>query len=307
MQGKTRCRIAWRRLIPRLSVRALMILVLIFGGWLGWVVHRARVQRDAVAAIEKARCEVYYDFEFQVPQGGPVGGRAVPAQNSPPRWPGWLVDRLGVDYFGHVVEVDLFGRASDAKMAQIGQLDRVKTLILCQSPVTDAGLVQLEGMAELEGLHLGGTGVGDAGMAHLEGLTGLKQLKLDDTQVGDAGLDRLRGLTGLRLLVLSNTRVTDSGLSPLKRMTGLEFLSLAGTRVTDDGLSIMEGLTQLESLDLRDTRVSDAGLVHLKGLTRLGDLRLSMLHVSEAGVAGLQKSLPGAKISLFDKVEPDQQ
>ncbi len=38
----------------RLSVRALMVLVLVCGGWLGWVVHRARVQKDAVAAIERA-------------------------------------------------------------------------------------------------------------------------------------------------------------------------------------------------------------------------------------------------------------
>jgi hypothetical protein len=28
-----------------------MVLVLIIGGGLGWVIHRARVQREAVAAI----------------------------------------------------------------------------------------------------------------------------------------------------------------------------------------------------------------------------------------------------------------
>ena len=44
---------AWRRRL-RISVRGLMALVLIVGGGLGWVIHRAHVQRDAVAAIQSA-------------------------------------------------------------------------------------------------------------------------------------------------------------------------------------------------------------------------------------------------------------
>ena len=52
----------WRRWL-RLSVRGLMILVLILGGGLGWIVHRAKTQRVAVAAIEKAGGWVRYDWE----------------------------------------------------------------------------------------------------------------------------------------------------------------------------------------------------------------------------------------------------
>jgi hypothetical protein len=44
---------AWRRRL-RLSVRGLMVVVLVTGGGLGWVIHRAQVQRDAVAAIKHA-------------------------------------------------------------------------------------------------------------------------------------------------------------------------------------------------------------------------------------------------------------
>ena len=42
--------------LPRVqsSVRALMALVLALGVGLGWFVHRAQVQRDAVAAILRA-------------------------------------------------------------------------------------------------------------------------------------------------------------------------------------------------------------------------------------------------------------
>ena len=40
------CPISWRRKLPlRMSVRALMLVVLIVAGLLGWVVHLAHVQR----------------------------------------------------------------------------------------------------------------------------------------------------------------------------------------------------------------------------------------------------------------------
>src|SRR3954449_6386322 len=57
----------------RLSLGAMMIIVLGIGGVLGWVVHRAHVQRDAVAAIttlrRNTRGSVYYDWQFVAGQG----------------------------------------------------------------------------------------------------------------------------------------------------------------------------------------------------------------------------------------------
>ena len=53
----------WHRRHLRFSLRALIVFVLVTGGWLGWTVHRARVQREAVAAIVKASGAVVYDWE----------------------------------------------------------------------------------------------------------------------------------------------------------------------------------------------------------------------------------------------------
>jgi hypothetical protein len=39
----------WRRHL-RFSVRGLIVLVLVTGGWLGWVARGARIQREAVSA-----------------------------------------------------------------------------------------------------------------------------------------------------------------------------------------------------------------------------------------------------------------
>ena len=86
-------RAGWRRRLPfRLSLRPLMVLVLIVGGVLGWVGYRARVQRQAVAAIERAGAKAFYDF--QAPGGKPAWWQ-----------PKWLVDAVGVDYLAHVTWV----------------------------------------------------------------------------------------------------------------------------------------------------------------------------------------------------------
>ena len=52
----------WRRL-QRFSVRGMIVVVLLVGGSLGWFVRSARIQREAVAAIEKAGGGVSYDWE----------------------------------------------------------------------------------------------------------------------------------------------------------------------------------------------------------------------------------------------------
>jgi hypothetical protein len=44
---------SWRRYL-RFSVRGLIVFVVVVGAGLGWIVHQAHVQRDAVAAIQGA-------------------------------------------------------------------------------------------------------------------------------------------------------------------------------------------------------------------------------------------------------------
>src|ERR1700733_11308113 len=76
-----------------LSLRVLMVLVLLLGGGMGWYAYRARVQREAVAAIEAAGGKVYYDWEWNGDQAAPPTAK--------PKWPKWLGDRVGVDYLGN--------------------------------------------------------------------------------------------------------------------------------------------------------------------------------------------------------------
>jgi hypothetical protein len=85
----------WRRFL-RFSVRGLIVLVLVIGVGLGWIVRSAYIQRDAVAAVKKAGGSVSYDRE-------PSDGDNALAGS--PWTPRWLVDFVGVDYFGAVTDV----------------------------------------------------------------------------------------------------------------------------------------------------------------------------------------------------------
>src|SRR5690242_4393102 len=201
---------AWRRWL-RISVRGLIVLVLTIGAGLGWMVHRAHVQRNAVVAIRRAGGTIGYEWEVQ-------HGYFVPgSQRARPWAPGWLVDRVGGDYFGSLVFVDLVKRGSDPDLVHVGSLSRLESLGLNWTPVTDAGLAHLTGLTRLRELALMRARITDAGLVHLRGLTSLEDLWLTDTRITDAGLAHLTGLTRLRQVWLKGTQVTDAGVGELRR------------------------------------------------------------------------------------------
>src|SRR4051794_1544302 len=110
MQDQPPTRAWWHRFHFCLNVRALMVVVLILGGVFGWIAHLARlarVQRDAVAAVSKAHGSVLYDWQMQGDEVR-VNPDTNTTENEVPRVPKWLVDRLGVEYFGDVAQVSFW-------------------------------------------------------------------------------------------------------------------------------------------------------------------------------------------------------
>ncbi len=245
----------WRRRL-QFSIRVLIVVVLLIGGGLGWLVHGARTQREAVAAIVKAGGNVAYDWQWKNP-GAIQGGT--------PKAPRWLIDILGVDYFGHVTVV-MLPSASDDELSHLGRLGQLEYLVVLPSPgnMTTAGLAHLKRLSNLRHLFLGDTPLTDEGLTFLHGLTNLETLDLSSTLVTDAGLTHLEGLTRLSVLFLMNTQVTDAGLVHLKGLVNLKELLLLHTPVTDAGLVQLKGLTNLSVLDLQHTRVTDAGAQDLQ-------------------------------------------
>jgi Leucine-rich repeat (LRR) protein len=243
-------------------VVGLIVLVLVIGGALGSIARGARIQREAVQAIIKAGGGVAYDWQWR---------NHNPLSDAKPPAPPWLVDVLGVDYFGHVAYVVTPGD-SDAELFEVEKLSQLQDLVILNpEKINDACLVRLKRLTALRSLVLGDARVTDAGISQLTGLGNLEILDLSSTQVTDAGLSHLRGLTRLSLLSLMNTQITDAGLVHLKPLSNLAELILVHTNVTDDGLAHLKALTNLKALDVDDTRVTSAGIeqitLALPGLT----------------------------------------
>jgi hypothetical protein len=309
----------------RLSLRGLIVVVLVIGLALGHFVRRVRIQAEAVAAVRKLGGSVLYDWQFDGKQYRYEKGTGA-ALKTVPWWPGWLVDRLGDDYFGAVTEV-YFRREVpdnglttptpaqyDQVLGHVGNLDRLASLCFFDTGVSDAGLAHLERLASLQTLIIRGDNqISDAGITHLRGMRRLRNLVLDDCQITDAALISLKGLPTLESLSLIRTRVSDAGMVLLKDLTHLEHLWLDETNTSDAGLiPLVKSLTQLQSISLsrtsitndllesagelknlralttRDTQVTDEGLTHMKGLSKLHTLDLSGTRVSHAGLKRLK-------------------
>jgi internalin A len=281
----------------RLSVRGLTILTLVLGAGLGWIIRPARMQRNAVRAIERLGGNVTYDLS---PVELPVGGQPRPRGGEERKplwlWPRWLVASLGPDFFADVYEVRLQEEGSDETLAHIVPLKHLQYLYLEKSQVTDAGLAHLRGLTEIQFLQLGYTGntntgtytwITDAGMAHLGGLTNLHGLMLGHTGITDDGLAHLKDLETLYTLYLGGTGITDAGLAHIRELAALHNLYLPDTPITGSGLAYLKGM-RIRFLDLHKSQVNDAALAHLRGLPSLGCVSLSETDISDAGLEHLQ-------------------
>jgi hypothetical protein len=288
----------WRRRRPRLSVRALSIAVLILGGWLGWLVRRARIQREVVAAIERGGGAVGYDWEYDEwkwpgihyrPSGPPVFRQ--PVNRSIPAWRRWLIDRFGPDAFADVKVVQVGLEDPDLVMAQVARLGRVAELqFIDGTGVSDAGFRRLRDLTCLEVLVVPARpGLNGASLKHIEGLSRLRSLRFEhDFPLTDADLIHLRGLTGLQRLEFWDSypgrkRITDAGLAHLAGLVDLRYLYLSGQPVTSAGLAHLRGMTRLEGLILNSTRVAD--LAPIRGLRNLRLLTLYRAPITDAGLA----------------------
>jgi hypothetical protein len=265
------------------GVRCLAALVLLLAVALGWMVHRVRVQREAVAAIEAAGGHVVYDFDWPRNSPIPLGGG--------PRWPQWLVARLGRDYFGSVVSVEFTRSGSspaldDEVMAHVGRLSRLRRIFITSAnAVTDVGIARLGGLRRLEGLVLLGTKARGPGLIGVSRCARLRGLSLGDMPVTDSDLAHLSNLKEVLNIDIKDGRsITDEGLKHLEALVHLLDLEIRhGSRITGAGLSNLRGMTQLRRLALDRSRVES--LVNLPPLPGLESLDLTATPIEDEGLA----------------------
>ena len=263
---------------PAFSVRGLIVAVLVFGGWLGWIVRGAlgssarRWRRSRMPGAWCGITSISRAMDSRTTEArGHRGGSSV----------GWA------DHLDTVTVVHLGPDIVHRDPAYRGPVDHRNF-----GPI----LTQVARLDHLEWLDVSLASVTDADLARLERLSSLRRLELRGTDVTDAGLANLKALTSLGCLELQGTKITDAGLYYLDRITGLEILSLDRTRITDAGLVRLKNQRNLRLLSLRKTDVADTGLAQLKSLTKLSDLYLQETKVTDAGVKELQQALPSLTI-----------
>jgi len=286
-----------------------MVLVLILGGGTGWIVQRARTQRDAVHAIQRASGSVRYDWQWK--------SRKLD-RNAVPPGPKWFRNAIGPDLLDSVAFVGLHGQnANDAVMAHVGALRGLKGFNLqgeFPPALTSAGMAQIGKLSHLERIVVQGmsnshgflpylwdkpwlrdvwlqrASITDAEMTRLGRLTRLEEIRLDGQAITDVGFAHLANLKALRVLELRRCRVSDlSTLSDLKNLEEILLFNvdLPHGRVPPVDLSPLRGMSKLVLLSLGGISIDDAGLKQIKDLKQLSGLGVYGEGITEAGIAHL--------------------
>ena len=238
----------------RLSLGAMMIIVLGIGGVLGWVANRAHAQRDAVAAIttprRNTRGSVYYDWQFAAAQGD---------KNAKPRGPKWLRDALGPDVFDTVAIVTIEGdNVDDEFLENVGKLHWVEKVDLVGHSAPDltlAGMAQLYNLPRLNNFNTRrGIAIPRGFVAGLAGRTDIRSLWLPQAAVTDDEMAIIGAFTDLEFLQLDGSNVTDRGFAHVANLKKLTILDMPGVRITD--LAPVADLVQLDLLVLAPDRAT---------------------------------------------------
>lgn len=177
-------------------------------------------------------------------------------------------------------ELDLSDRITDAGLAHLAELVRLRKLDLSTQSISDKGLLNLAKLDALEELVLAsesaylseemkksppGSKITGSGLAALAGATKLTRLDLRAVSgLTDAGLRGLVEMTQLKSLVLP-PQITDAGLAHLVGLTNLIELKLDDTNVTDAGIAQLAKLKSLESVSLKNVGITDAAVPHFAG------------------------------------------
>jgi hypothetical protein len=263
------------------------LLILAIALWLGWIVNKAREQREAVAALQKFGGFVHYDWEFvdgpvKVPRGNliwmPTWGKLTPGRK--PWAPDWLRRAVGDEYFQAMAHVSLYvdiqkGHA-DSTWVNMGPADEALRKLSTQTSVRT--------------LQIGGQQVTDKNLAYVGQMSGLEELNISwAMDLTDRGFVHLAGLKRLRILEVYLSKMSDVGLAAIGKLTKLEELRIDCEGITDRGLAQLAGLARLKYLSLGETKkeITDAGLEYLKTMKALEYVDFGGWHVSDEGIATL--------------------
>lgn len=213
--------------------------------------------------------------------------------------------KLKKDGDGLVIEVDLKGTTvGDAELESLAGLRRVRSVLLNETAVTDAGMATVGKVATLQNVDIRGCTISNAGLEPLAELPALKALRLSGesgaTSVDDDGMVHVAKMKNLKALLLDFLWISEDGLEQLAGLDKLEELYLAKTLVGDDALAMMSQFPRLKKLRISQCQFENEGLAHLANVTTLEDLDLSENNsINDSGMPHLAELKKLKRLNLW--------
>jgi hypothetical protein len=197
----------------------LMILVLLLGWGLGWIVHRANVQREAVDALSRENAWFRYDWQ----------GLDVETNVPPPRDLMGLRAVLGPHYFDTAIMVVApKDNLDDRLMAQVGKLGHLKMLSISTSAgLSPAGAAEIRKLKDLERFYVN-RGTPREFLPHLETMKWVRDFGWGSPDATEADMAAISRLSQLERLSIDGAPLTEAGLMHLTKLKNLRVLNVDG-------------------------------------------------------------------------------
>lgn len=236
----------------------------------------------------------YWQMQATVAEIAHVGGDVKTLRIDP--WERQLMLRFGYDsgVFERVSSVDLANTSlSDADLGRLPALATVRLLSLAGTGISDGALPRLSNSRDLTLLDLRDTRISSAGLSHLAPLDRLTQLDLSGTNIGDSAMIHLKALTALKHLSLTETKITPAAFDDISQIE-LCTLDLDAAVFTRQTVADLQKIATLYGLGLYSQRDGDGALPQLHELRGVTHLHLVGPGFTDAGIPHLE-TLRGAK------------
>lgn len=291
-----------KRQYIRFSLRTFLLINIAIAAWIGMHLRATTMQRDAVAAIQKYGGRVRYDYEYPNQDFG-VDGFDNLAKSSVHKT---LLNRLGIDFFHTVVEVDLnYPELSfhlDTPRGAFGHLKafpELRILRLRCTKADDENLRAVSRLSKLERLSMWDAfNITDAGVQHLRSLKRVKSLQIHASQITDESMLVFASWPNVERLSLQYGTFTNEALQHIRNNTKLTRLTLGcgSTTIDDNGLRYLSELTNLETIGLQNSHVTPNGLNQLSHLTKLRQILVDAPLQKCTEMRELKEKLPVLRI-----------
>lgn len=216
----------------KFTLKTLLLVMTVFGVWLGSKVQRANKQRLAVEQIEQLGGNVVYSYEL-------IDAYSWKRSNKPMPGPKWLRNLIGDDYFVRVAYVKQpRGHGEASYLSSLPDIERID---LQSTPITDDDLVHLRDMRNLKSLHCSDSQIKGPGLKHLSNCKDLRSLDLRHTQEEEVELTHLEALQKLKTSYSYNfhvhgeNEIADEAVEYLLRIEKLKQLETYRLAVDDTG------------------------------------------------------------------------